>query len=264
MCIRDSAYPSWTEWPQDPNHWREDEWYGYPWTSYYSSYDAYAAESFEEDETDATFSDIDEPTMEEARDIFQCNAAEACLGHEMDEEWSAYLVQSETASYDCYLNYRRKGVGRKKFPSKGRGKKGKKGRFRRRHNFSYSAVDDSHAYLARRKVKGKGKKPGLSLDQRKAALARLKSKTKCRACGKLGHWEGDIICPKGSGKGGKSPTDAKGKSSANQATVLPDDGWETQQTLAICDWSWHADGPPPGATANVAISTEQELSLIHI
>ena len=43
-------------------------------------------------------------------------------------------------------------------------------------------------------------RPRLSLDERKAALVRLKAKTKCKDCGEVGHWVGDPECKKG-GKG---------------------------------------------------------------
>lgn len=41
--------------------------------------------------------------------------------------------------------------------------------------------------------KGSGKKK-LSLEERKAALQRLKSRTKCKTCGQTGHWAGDKAC----------------------------------------------------------------------
>ena len=51
---------------------------------------------------------------------------------------------------------------------------------------------------------GKGQFPvrrhALTLSDRRAALKRLKLRTKCLKCGQLGHWQGDPECPKG-GKG---------------------------------------------------------------
>ncbi|CAE7591026.1 RE1 [Symbiodinium sp. CCMP2592] len=41
----------------------------------------------------------------------------------------------------------------------------------------------------------------LSLEERKARVTALKSRTTCRACGAKGHWSGDSACPKGKGKG---------------------------------------------------------------
>ncbi|CAE7367988.1 RE1 [Symbiodinium necroappetens] len=46
----------------------------------------------------------------------------------------------------------------------------------------------------------------LSLEERKARVTALKSRTSCRACGARGHWSGDSICPKGGGKGKRSPS----------------------------------------------------------
>ena len=39
-------------------------------------------------------------------------------------------------------------------------------------------------------------KPGLSLEERKKALNKLKSETKCNDCGQQGHWKGDPGCMK--------------------------------------------------------------------
>ena len=41
-----------------------------------------------------------------------------------------------------------------------------------------------------------GMKPNLSLEERKKALAKLKSATKCFECGETGHWAGDSACQK--------------------------------------------------------------------
>ena len=46
----------------------------------------------------------------------------------------------------------------------------------------------------------------LSLEERKARVTALKSRTSCRACGARGHWSGDSMCPKGGGKGKRSPS----------------------------------------------------------
>ena len=45
----------------------------------------------------------------------------------------------------------------------------------------------------------------LTLEERKARVQAMKSKTTCRRCGQVGHWSGDPQCPKGYKKGkGKS------------------------------------------------------------
>ena len=62
----------------------------------------------------------------------------------------------------------------------------------------------------------------LNLEQRKAKVAQVKAKSKCRACGRLGHWQGDSVCPKqknlkdrrdkhqrSSGSGGPSSSSSK-------------------------------------------------------
>ena len=46
--------------------------------------------------------------------------------------------------------------------------------------------------------KGKGKYPvrpsNLSIEDRRKKLAELKARTPCRACGRNGHWQGDVEC----------------------------------------------------------------------
>ena len=73
----------------------------------------------------------------------------------------------------------------------------------------------------------------LSLEERKAKIATLKSRTTCRKCGAVGHWSGDPQCPasKGGGRKGKvrpgsggpssnaSTTTSKGSSQPKQRTV---------------------------------------------
>ena len=53
----------------------------------------------------------------------------------------------------------------------------------------------------------------LSVQERKARLQLLKSKTECRRCGQRGHWSGDPQCPKGSrrqdGSTGGKPSSSK-------------------------------------------------------
>ena len=45
--------------------------------------------------------------------------------------------------------------------------------------------------------KGYKSRPGeLSLEDRRKKLEELKKKTKCQACGQIGHWAGDNTCPK--------------------------------------------------------------------
>ncbi|CAE7262954.1 GIP [Symbiodinium sp. CCMP2456] len=78
---------------------------------------------------------------------------------------------------------------------------------------------------ARGFLKGKG---GGSPDDRKAAIAREKARTRCSACGRLGHWAGDDVCGKGGasspskGKGGRSPSRKGGRGSKGKAYLVGD------------------------------------------
>ena len=74
------------------------------------------------------------------------------------------------------------------------------------------------AYVGFHKGKGRGKHRGkypvrpatLSVHDRRAKLADIKSRTNCTDCGKRGHWRGDPQCPvtrsTGAESSGKSPT----------------------------------------------------------
>ena len=52
-------------------------------------------------------------------------------------------------------------------------------------------------------------------EQRKAAIEKEKARSRCSACGRLGHWAGDLVCEKGSkgnaGKGKGKPNSGKGR-----------------------------------------------------
>ncbi len=60
------------------------------------------------------------------------------------------------------------------------------------------------AKKAKGEGKGKGKQKGkaflkrsnVSIEERKRKLADLKKRTKCSACGQIGHWAGDDCCQK--------------------------------------------------------------------
>ena len=76
---------------------------------------------------------------------------------------------------------------------------------------------EAEAFFVRQKAQAKGHtgfggakryevRGQLSLEERKARVTALKSRTTCRACGARGHWSGDSVCPKG-GKGkGRPPS----------------------------------------------------------
>ena len=84
---------------------------------------------------------------------------------------------------------------------------------------------EHEAYFVRGQAKGKGHggfsgsrqfevSGSLSLQEKRARLQQLKSKTECRKCGQRGHWSGDPQCPKGTGKG-----DGKSKKSFSSSTT---------------------------------------------
>ena len=98
------------------------------------------------------------------------------------------------------------------------------------------ALDDvmqaeQEAYFAKKGAAGKGKgfrhppprqfqvSGSLSLEERRAKVAALKSRTTCRRCGARGRWRGDAACPmtKGSGKKGKRSTSSSSASSAGHS-----------------------------------------------
>lgn len=74
---------------------------------------------------------------------------------------------------------------------------------------------ESEVYWARQKAFGTGHKGfwsgtrdfkvqgSLTLEEKKARIQALKSKTQCRKCGQYGHWGDDPSCPRNSKKGGK-------------------------------------------------------------
>eukprot|EP00435_Cladocopium_sp_Y103_P075102 s182_g54.t1 len=61
----------------------------------------------------------------------------------------------------------------------------------------------------------------LSLEERKAKIASLKSRTTCRRCGAVGHWSGDSQCPatKGGGRKGKGRPGSNAPSSPSSTTA---------------------------------------------
>ena len=91
------------------------------------------------------------------------------------------------------------------------------------------AQAEAEAYFLRQQAQSKGHsgfghgqryevRGELSLEERKARVTALKSRTSCRRCGQKGHWSGDAACPKGAGKGkrphssGSSTTTSSSKS----------------------------------------------------
>ena len=70
----------------------------------------------------------------------------------------------------------------------------------------------------------------ISYEERQKAIQKEKSRTRCAACDRLGHWAGDAICPKASshqgprrspGKGGRGPKKGQGRGrSAGRAYLV--------------------------------------------
>jgi hypothetical protein len=126
--------------------------------------------------------------------VFTCLLCEG-----FDHESMAPLIQAESTSF---LAWNKIGKGKGKGKSKGGGKgKGKSGKSRPR----FSA----------------GTKPGLSLEERKKALQKLKSETKCNDCGEYGHCVGDDSCK--TSQKSKSSYYAASASTHTDVPVLQDD-----------------------------------------
>ena len=80
---------------------------------------------------------------------------------------------------------------------------------------AYASYKDSRKRLKDlQKSRGfhKPKPAGQSNDERRAAIEKEKARSRCAACGRIGHWAGDSSCSKGSGqKGSKGGKPGKGK-----------------------------------------------------
>ena len=89
---------------------------------------------------------------------------------------------------------------------------------------------ESEAYFMRQKAMGSGHKGfsgqgprnfqvhgSLSLEEKKAKLQAVKSRTMCKRCWQYGHWQDDPVCPKGGGKkgAGKSKTFSSASTTAS-------------------------------------------------
>ena len=90
----------------------------------------------------------------------------------------------------------------------------------------------------------------LTFEQRKAAVAREKERTRCSACGRIGHWAGDSEC-----KAAKSAGSHKGKGkgkSAKKATSSKAYLASAEPMFFTLDDSQFQDGVPPMACMNHA------------
>ena len=77
---------------------------------------------------------------------------------------------------------------------------------------AYTAQTEQTAYCSQEKARAAGLRTGayvtrfqpseLTLQEKKRKVQLVKARSKCRGCGKVGHWQGDRECPKNSGTGG--------------------------------------------------------------
>ena len=114
-------------------------------------------------------SENDDPEAESKEDVelFVYMA----MKNDVEEEEIAAIAQAEATSFVAWNKF---GKGRKKGKGKGKGKK----------PFRFSHYSNGRAPNSK------------TLEERKEALKKLKSKTKCKECVALGHWAGDAECPK--------------------------------------------------------------------
>ena len=154
----EEAYPWDTTWGEE--EWPETAWYGEsPW---------YEGSNQPADVYEAMVDHVD---LEGDAEMAAMKMQSTYLSNEWSEDWSqAYFGKGKGKA---------KGRGKSKGKSKGKGK-------------GYG-----NGYPQYRKGKGKSKgkgfaRPGdLSLEDRRKKLQELKARTKCQACGQLGHWAGD-------------------------------------------------------------------------
>ena len=136
---------------------------------------------------------------------------------------------------------------------------------------SETAQTETMAFMARSKAKGKGKpmkgfahgyRPipsGLSLDDRRSKLREIKAKSTCKACGKKGHWAGDMeFTGSKSGKGSKpSPVAHHVAVTTREQGVQTDTApWRTQSAAARHDSS--------SAESDADIAEQVEAAKAHI
>ena len=101
----------------------------------------------------------------------------ACLENGFTEEQASNVVQAEVVAFVAVKGAKGKSKGGKGLGKDKGGKGGKKNRGFRK--------------LGYRKGRRFPGKPRVTLEQRKAALQRLKDKSPCITCGLYGHWAGD-------------------------------------------------------------------------
>lgn len=121
------------------------------------------------------------------------------------------------------------------------------------------------------------------MEERKAKIASLKSRTTCRRCGAVGHWSGDSQCPasKGGGRKGRTRSGSvgsssppsrlasKGSSSSKQRTVYfaihePAPASGSHVYRALCGDGFHAVPPPSSLTGHTGSHAPHETLDEHV
>ena len=86
----------------------------------------------------------------------------------------------------------------------------------------------------------------LSLEERKAKIASLKSRTTCRRCGAVGHWSGDSQCPASKGGGRKGRTRSGSVSSSSPPSRLASKGSSSSKQRTVY-FAIHEPAPASGS-----------------
>ena len=116
-------------------------------------------------------------------------------------------------------------------------------------NEAYAAMDRFRKTYKdqRKKLKDLQKSRGFfrgefTMEERNKQIAEEKTRSRCGACHRIGHWAGDAICPKTSNKPGKAKGKGKkGKKSTAAANVVSDTPFPTFFTLTQDDLADYAN-----------------------
>ena len=113
---------------------------------------------------------------------------------------------------------------------------------------AYAAMDKMRKSYRdqRKKLKDMQKSRGFfrgefTVEERAKAIEQEKSRSRCGACGRLGHWAGDSICPNKSSKPAKSKGKGKKGKKSDSANVVSDKPFPSFFTLTHGDVEEFAD-----------------------
>ena len=113
---------------------------------------------------------------------------------------------------------------------------------------AYAAMDKMRKSYRdqRKKLKDMQKSRGFfrgefTVEERAKAIEQEKSRSRCGACGRLGHWAGDSICPNKSSKPAKSKGKGKKGKKSGSANVVSDKPFPSFFTLTQGDVEEFAD-----------------------